>query len=88
MAKYNKFPYNLARWTRCPGDDFKKKWAQYLLDYEVLYTVWFSLVERPICFIICLFCGHYVIDDHCMKPEHRYCMTCKRLQPYKPITKE
>lgn len=88
MEKYNKFPYTLSHWTQCPGNDYDKKWAQYLLDYELLSTLWFSLVERPICFIICLFWGHYVIDDHCGKPEHRYCLCCGQIQPNKPLTED
>lgn len=28
---------------------------------------------------------HIVIDDHCGKPEHRYCLICETPQPNEPI---
>ena len=31
-------------------------------------------------------CIHYVIDDHCMKPEHRFCLYCNKKMPNHAIS--
>lgn len=40
---------------------------------------WFEEhIERPVLDLICKYEGHYVEDDHCMIPEHRFCLICSR----------
>lgn len=32
-------------------------------------------------------CRHYVEDDQCGRPDHRYCVYCRRGQPNKPLSR-
>jgi hypothetical protein len=84
MKNFSHFQ-NLALWAQMPGDDFKKKWAQLLFKHEWLYNLWNFCIAQPICFVACIFAGHYIMDDHCGKPEHRYCLICKKITPYQPV---
>lgn len=36
-------------------------------------------IETAVNEVLCDTYGHEIIDDMCMKPEHRYCVHCKRL---------
>ena len=35
-------------------------------------------VEAAVLGILCRAYGHDIIDDQCMKPEHRFCVYCNR----------
>lgn len=37
-------------------------------------------IENAVNAILCRTYGHEIIDDHCMKPEHRFCVYCERLE--------
>lgn len=35
--------------------------------------------------VVCAHYGHYVEEDHCLKPDHRYCLWCQRRFPGIPV---
>lgn len=38
-------------------------------------------IERVVNEVMCRQFGHEIEDDMCMKPEHRYCVWCRRREP-------
>ena len=80
----------LAQWSQMPGHDFDKPWAFWLLGegrfQKMAYGLWVKIIEKPLTRICCFNEAHYVIDDHCGKLEHRYCVVCQKQMPNSPLT--
>lgn len=46
------------------------------------WGAWVWVGALKLCLIVsCLVAGHRPVDDHCMKPEHRFCYLCNRPTP-------
>lgn len=53
--------------------------------YKDLDEVYYTIVDKFAPFFLCLCYFHEPVDDHCMKPEHRYCWKCQTLTPNQNI---
>ena len=55
-------------------------------EYEWLPDWVVDLIERIVSSKwLCKLSRHEPIDDHCMRPEHRYCVYCRTMLPYAEI---
>lgn len=46
-----------------------------------LSEVYYWLVDKIAPLVLCLYIFHEPVDDHCGKPEHRYCWKCYTSTP-------
>lgn len=94
-----KILFKIATWHETPFNDYEGRFGKWLLNYEhkpkswigqkITRLIWkfiekYAQVVPP---IICRITGHYVTNDHCCKPDHRYCMQCEKTMPYCNPTK-
>jgi hypothetical protein len=49
----------------------RKRWHHYWWEYDVAWPH----------VLACAFLGHYIIDDQCGRPEHRFCVWCSKCIP-------
>lgn len=74
VAKYRQAREVIWRWFT--SDHIERIDLDLITDefYDQLETGYESIMEA-----LCSVVGHYVMDDQCGRPEHRYCLYCKTL---------
>ena len=76
-------PVDTHRLCRAVSDDV---WDHFDLN-DTPNADWFiENVEVPLLALVCHYEGHIVVDDMCMRPEHRYCARCSQALPNAAVT--
>lgn len=65
-----------------------ERWIDFCYDHDLPDWAYGFVPDWPVDVACWVTRKHWVLDDQCMNPAHRYCNWCGRIQPNAQLTKE